>query len=79
MNKAGPPRNLSDPQRFQITVSQDTFDYLTLLATNGKISTTAQDIAAHLVTREVTKMQFKRFHETDFRPAASASSPSRSG
>jgi len=79
MNKAGPPGNLSDPKRFQISVSQDTFDYLTLLATRGKISTTAQDIAAHLVTREVTRMQLKKFHEMDFKPAAAANSLSTGG
>lgn len=68
MNKAGPPTNKSKPKRFQITVPQDTYDYLTLLAKKGKIATKEADLAAHLVIREVTEMQREKFHEMDFKP-----------
>lgn len=64
---AGPPKNLSDPQSFQISVPQDTYDYLVLLATKGKIGTKYSEIAAHLVVREVTKMQIEKFHEMNFK------------
>tara|TARA_R110002074_G_scaffold130555_1_gene272234 strand:- start:141 stop:347 length:207 start_codon:yes stop_codon:yes gene_type:complete len=67
MNNAGPPKNLGTPQRFQITVPQDTYDYLALLAKKGKIATKVQDLAAHLVIREVTEMQREKFHEMDFK------------
>jgi hypothetical protein len=65
--KAGPPGNSSDPKSFQISISQDTWDYLELLAKRGKIAWKPQDIAAHLVTREVTAMQHDRFHELNFK------------
>ena len=68
MNRGGPPKKLSDPKPFQISVPQDTWDYLELLARRGKIAWKAQDVAAHLVIREVTKMQLKKFHEMNFKP-----------
>jgi hypothetical protein len=66
--KSGQSRNSSEPRPFQTSVSQDTWDYLELLAKRGKIAWKPQDIAAHLVTREVTQMQRDKFHEMNFKP-----------
>lgn len=61
-----PPRNQSKPQTVNISLPRDTYTYLTLLASMGKLASREKDIAVHLIVREVTKMQDAKFHEQKF-------------
>jgi hypothetical protein len=63
---APPPSNRSTPKQLQISLPRDTYDYLSLLASLGKLGSREKDIAVHLIIREVTKMQEAGTHNLKF-------------
>jgi hypothetical protein len=63
---APPPKNKSKPVPVQISLPRDTYEYLTQLASMGKLGSREREIAIHLIVREVTKMQDAKFHEGKF-------------
>lgn len=67
VEKVGPPKNLSEPRGFHVTVSKDTYDYLTQLARLGRLGSKESDIAAHLITREVDKMLRDQYHNLAYK------------
>jgi hypothetical protein len=56
------PENRSEARAFNISVPAETFNYLVLLATLGKLGRTENEVAAHLVVREVHLLQARNFH-----------------
>jgi hypothetical protein len=46
----------------------ETFNYLALLATLGKLGRTENEVATHILVREVYVMHAQRFHETRIPP-----------
>ncbi len=47
-----------------LTLPTETFNYLALLATLGKLGRTENEVATHILVREVYAMVERRFHET---------------
>ena len=46
-----------------LTLPTETFNYLVLLATLGKLGRTENEVATHILVREVYAMIERRFHE----------------
>ena len=46
-----------------LTLPTETFNYLALLATLGKLGRTENEVATHILVREVYAMIERRFHE----------------
>jgi hypothetical protein len=63
---AGAPKNLTKPKGFQVTVPKDTYDYLTLLASKGRLGSKESDVASHIIIREVDAMLRAGYHNLDF-------------
>jgi hypothetical protein len=57
------PENRSDGRSLSLTLPTETFDYLVLLATRGKLGRTENEVATHILVREVYAMLEGRFHE----------------
>ena len=57
------PENRSAARQLSLTLPQETFDYLVLLASLGKLGRTENEIAAHLLVREAYAMQQGGYHE----------------
>jgi hypothetical protein len=66
------PENRSEPKALTISLPLETFNYLVLLATRGKLGRTENEIATHLVVREAYLMQRDRFHEGHIPDAGAA-------
>jgi hypothetical protein len=64
------PENRSEARSLSLTLPLETFNYLVLLATLGKLGRTENEIATHILVREVYKMQERAFHETRIPPPA---------
>ena len=47
-----------------LTLPTETFNYLALLATLGKLGRTENEVATHILVREAYAMIERRFHET---------------
>ena len=47
-----------------LTLPIETFNYLALLATLGKLGRTENEVATHILVREVYVMHARGFHET---------------
>jgi hypothetical protein len=47
-----------------LTLPTETFNYLALLATLGKLGRTENEVATHILVREVYAMVERRFHQT---------------
>jgi hypothetical protein len=57
------PENRSEARALSLTLPTETFNYLVLLATLGKLGRTENEVAAHILVREVYEMIERRFHE----------------
>jgi hypothetical protein len=57
------PENRSDARALSLTLPTETFNYLVLLATLGKLGRTENEVATHILVREVYAMIERRFHE----------------
>jgi hypothetical protein len=51
-----------------LTLPVETFNYLALLATLGKLGRTENEVATHILVREVYQMLADGFHETRIPP-----------
>jgi len=63
------PENRSNPQSLTLTLPSETFNYLVLLATLGKLGRTENEVATHILVREAYAMVERGFHELKI-PAA---------
>jgi hypothetical protein len=57
------PENRSEARALSLTLPIETFNYLVLLATLGKLGRTENEVAAHILVREAYAMQQAGFHE----------------
>ena len=57
------PENRSDARSLSLTLPTETFDYLVLLATLGKLGRTENEGATHILVREAYAMIERGFHE----------------
>lgn len=57
------PENRSEARALSLTLPTETFNYLALLATLGKLGRTENEVATHILVREVYKMLEAAFHE----------------
>jgi hypothetical protein len=62
------PENRSEARALSLTLPTETFNYLALLATIGKLGRTENEVATHILVREVYAMIDRRFHETRIPP-----------
>jgi hypothetical protein len=58
----GPPK-IGDPKPFQITVPMPLWNYLTYLAGNSVLGTSEQEVALHILTRELNAMLVAGYHD----------------
>ena len=56
------PENRSDARSLSLTLPLETFNYLVLLATLGKLGRTENEVATHILVREVYAMYEREFH-----------------
>ena len=63
------PENRSNPQSLTLTLPSETFNYLVLLATLGKLGRTENEVATHILVREAYAMVERGFHELKIPPA----------
>ena len=64
------PENRSEAKALSLTLPLETFNYLALLATLGKLGRTENEVAVHILVREVYQMHASGFHETRIPPPA---------
>jgi hypothetical protein len=57
------PENRSEARPLSLTLPEETFNYLVLLATLGKLGRTENEVATHILVREVYAMHQSGFHE----------------
>jgi hypothetical protein len=57
------PENRSEAKALSLTLPIETFNYLALLATLGKLGRTENEVATHILVREVYAMHARAFHE----------------
>jgi len=62
------PENRSDARALNLTLPAETFNYLVLLATLGKLGRTENEVATHILVREVYGMFERGFHEQRIPP-----------
>jgi hypothetical protein len=62
------PENRSDARALSLTLPIETFNYLALLATLGKLGRTENEVATHILVREVYAMHRRGFHEMRISP-----------
>ena len=62
------PENRSEARPLSLTLPDETFNYLVLLATLGKLGRTENEVATHILVREVYAMHARSFHETRIPP-----------
>ena len=63
------PENRSEARSLNLTLPAETFDYLVLLATLGKLGRTENEVATHILVREVYGMYERGFHAQRIPPA----------
>jgi hypothetical protein len=63
------PENRSEARSLSLTLPIETFNYLVLLAALGKLGRTENEVATHILVREVYSMYDRSFHELKI-PAA---------
>ena len=63
------PENRSDAHSLSLTLPSETFNYLVLLATLGKLGRTENEVATHILVREAYAMVERGFHELKIPPA----------
>ena len=64
------PENRSEARALSLTLPIETFNYLALLATLGKLGRTENEVATHILVREVYAMHAQGFHEIRIPPPA---------
>jgi hypothetical protein len=57
------PENRSEARSLSLTLPEETFNYLVLLATLGKLGRTENEVATHILVREVYVMQERGFDQ----------------
>ena len=57
------PENRSEARSLNLTLPSETFNYLVLLATLGKLGRTENEVATHILVREVYAMYERGFHD----------------
>ncbi len=57
------PPKVGEPRPFQITVPNPLWDYLTHLAAHSMLGTSEQEVAVHLLTRELNAMFESGYHD----------------
>jgi hypothetical protein len=57
------PENRSEARSLSLTLPTETFHYLVLLATLGKLGRTENEVATHILVREAYAMHARGFHE----------------
>jgi hypothetical protein len=57
------PENRSDARSLTLTLPEETFNYLVLLATRGKLGRTENEVATHILVREAYAMYLSGFHD----------------
>ena len=57
------PENRSEARALSLTLPIETFNYLALLATLGKLGRTENEVATHILVRETYAMLERGFHE----------------
>ena len=57
------PENRSDARALNLTLPAETFNYLVLLATLGKLGRTENEVATHILVREAYAMHQRGFHD----------------
>ena len=62
------PENRSEAKTLSLTLPTETFNYLVLLATLGKLGRTENEVATHILVREVYAMHARGFHEMRIAP-----------
>ena len=63
------PENRSEARSLSMTLPIETFNYLVLLATLGKLGRTENEVATHILVRETYAMIERSFHEMKVPPA----------
>jgi hypothetical protein len=58
------PENRSEARALSLTLPIETFNYLVLLASLGKLGRTENEVATHILVRESCAMIEQRFHKT---------------
>src|SRR5262245_59687181 len=56
------PENRSEARALSLTLPTETFNYLVLLATLGKLGRTENEVATHILVREAYGMYERGFH-----------------
>jgi hypothetical protein len=62
------PENRSEARALSLTLPTETFNYLALLATLGKLGRTENEVATHILVREVYAMHERGFHALRIAP-----------
>ena len=57
------PENRSEARSLSLTLPMETFNYLVLLATLGKLGRTENEVATHILVREAYLMQERGFDQ----------------
>jgi hypothetical protein len=56
------PENRSEARQLSLTLPEETFNYLVLLATLGKFGRTENEVATHILVREAHALHQRGFH-----------------
>jgi len=62
------PENRSEARALSLTLPVETFNYLALLVMLGEPGPTENEVATHILVREVYQMLADGFHETRIPP-----------
>jgi hypothetical protein len=65
MAKTGRPPNVGETQPFKLTIPKRQYDYLTFLAKKSFIGASEPEVAAYLLTQQITQMLKDKFHELE--------------
>ena len=57
------PENRSEARSLNLTLPEETFNYLVLLATRGKLGRTENEVATHILVREAHAMYQYGYHD----------------
>jgi len=57
------PENRSEARSLSLTLPEETFNYLVLLAGLGKLGRTENEVATHILVRETYAMIERGFHD----------------
>ena len=58
-----PPQKVGVPKAFQVTVPTPLWEYLTFLAANSMLGTSEQEVAVHILVRELNAMFDGGYHD----------------